>query len=313
MPSTFAAAATQVTSTFGLHDWLGLTVVGAIVSTVGAIFGILLKEFFFARSLEKWKQRQTLEQVYGRYRAPLLLAARELAYRLSEIAEHHPPVFLRAVVLDSNPDRLLRNSVDDPYFQRYKLLSTFYRLTALLGWIELYRQEITNLDSGDSAHSRRLEAAVELIRCDLAEGELNNATDWPEWRDAMIFREELRAIGEAMFEARGTTRTVMGYGSFCAKLGNDTEPRNPLTVAFVSLSNFFLDLEVDGRDFRHTRLRRLLIHTVDLMTLLERETVAWKLVEHRDKLSIKLTKEEEERDRVAGSPKLSGALERPGV
>jgi len=292
MTVALAASATQVTSVIDFHDWLGLAAVGAVVSTVGALLGILLKEFFFARSLERWKQRQTLEQVYARYRAPLELATRELAYRLAEIVKHYPPVFLRSAVLDANPDRLLRNSIDDPYFQRYKLLSTIYRIAALLGWVELYRQETTNLDSGDSAHSRSLEAAVELIRCDFADGQLNNAPDPWEWRDAIIFREELRALGDAMLEVRGTTRTVVGYASFCAQINNPAQSTESFVLVFRSLSNLLFDLETDGQDFRRTRLRWLLVHTVRLMTLLQRTPPVQKLAEQSEKIYLELRREE---------------------
>src|SRR5580765_5977083 len=60
------ASSTQID--VGWKAWLGLTVVAAIVSTVGALFGIFLKDYLFSRSLEQWKQRQTLEQLYQKYR-----------------------------------------------------------------------------------------------------------------------------------------------------------------------------------------------------------------------------------------------------
>lgn len=38
-----------------LKTWFGLTVLGAIVSTLGSLFGVVLKDYFFSRSLERWK------------------------------------------------------------------------------------------------------------------------------------------------------------------------------------------------------------------------------------------------------------------
>ena len=52
-----------------LKTWFGLTVLGAIVSTLGSLFGVVLKDYFFSRSFERWKQRQTLEQLYTCRRA----------------------------------------------------------------------------------------------------------------------------------------------------------------------------------------------------------------------------------------------------
>jgi hypothetical protein len=177
-----------------LKTWLGLTVIGSAVSTVGALLGILLKEYFFSRSFERWKQRQSLELLYQKYRDPLMLSARELASRTLEIVNDYPTVFLQASVLASHPKRQVKNSDEDRYFQRYKLLSTVYRFCAFLGWLELYRQEITYLHSRNNRHSRELERAIELVRADLADGQLNNAEDWDAWRDTLVFREELRGM-----------------------------------------------------------------------------------------------------------------------
>ena len=269
-----------------LKTWLGLTVIGSAVSTVGALLGILLKEYFFSRSFERWKQRQSLELVYQKYRDPLMLSARELASRTIEIVTDYPTVYLNSRVLASHPKRQVKNSNEDRYFQRYKLLSTVFRFCALLGWLELYRQEITYLHSGNNKRSRELERAIELVRADLADGQLNDAKDWEEWRDTLVFREELRGIGESMIEARGAMRTVIGYGRF-AELFDSDEVSSTQRWARVLL-NFLLDLEVERPDFRQTRLQRLVVHLVGLMVLLDKRSIETRLVEERDKLAKRL-------------------------
>lgn len=134
-----------------LKTWLGLTVVGSVVSTLGALFGILLKDYFFSRSFERWKQRQTLELLYQKYRDPLILSARELASRTVEIVDNYPTVFLKATVLASRPERQLDNSTKDPYFQRYKLVSTAYRFCAFLGgWNFIAKRLRTCIPAGAS-------------------------------------------------------------------------------------------------------------------------------------------------------------------
>src|SRR5471030_339762 len=131
-----------------IKTWMGLSVVGAAISTIGSVFGVIIKDYFFSRSFELWKQRQTLEQIYQKYRDPLLLSATELSSRLQEVLEHFPTVYLKESVLASRPEKQISNTLDDPYFQRHKLLSTAYRLCALLAWLELYRQEVTFLRLG---------------------------------------------------------------------------------------------------------------------------------------------------------------------
>lgn len=265
--------------------WLGLTVVASVISTVGALFGILLKDYFFSRSFERWKQRQTLEVLYQKYRDPLMLSTSELASRTCEIAKHYPTVYLSTEVFMSRPEKQIDNNIDDPYFRRYKLLSTSYRFCALFGWLELYRQEVTYLRSSSNRHSRQFERAVELIREDLADGQLNKADNWEEWRDTLVFREELRAIGESMIEAQGTTRTVIGYGRFVELLDSAT-PNSTQRWTHVLL-NFLLDLQAERPDFRRTRLERLVVHLVGLMTLLDHESIDEPLVLARNKWSTK--------------------------
>jgi hypothetical protein len=192
-----------------MTTWLGLAVVAAVVSTFGALLGVILKDYFFSRSFERWKQKQSLELLYQKYRDPLFLSASELASRVAELLYHYPAIYLSQEVLSLQPTKQLHNNIDDPYFQRYKLVSTIYRFCAFFGWLELYRQETTYLHSGDSKYSRSLECAVEMIRGDLADGQINGADDWEKWKDSLIFREELRAIGESMIETRGSTRAVM--------------------------------------------------------------------------------------------------------
>jgi hypothetical protein len=267
-----------------LKTWLKLTVVGAAISTFGALVGIVLKEYVFSRSFEKWKQRRTLEQLYQKFRDPLLLSARELASRSMEILDQYPTVYLRTNVLSLRPSRQIENSTDDPYFQHYKLVSTAYRFCAFLGWLELYRQEITFLHSGSNKHSRELEQAIGLIRADFADGQLNKAKNWLEWRDTLIFREELRAIGESMIESRGASRSIIGYGRFCELLeANDSSPTKKWSTVLL---NFVLDLETQRDDFRQIRLKRLLVHLVGLLELLEVASIEKHLVEARNRWSV---------------------------
>lgn len=270
-----------------LKTWLGFTVLGAIVATVGSLLGVVIKDYFFARSLESWKQRQILDQIYQKYRDPLLLSARELASRIAEILDHFPTVYLTEEVRSSRPLKQVANTTEDPYFRHYKLLSTAYRLSAFLAWVELYRQELTFLHYGNNRRAKELEDVVGLIRSDLADGQLNQAKDWEKWRDTLIFREELRAIGESLILERGATRTVMGYGCYCGYLESEVS-NTTQRWSMVSL-NFLLELENTGKDFRQTRLKRLFVHLVDLMRLIGDNSVAPDLDEAHARLKKEIT------------------------
>jgi len=265
-----------------IETWLGFSIVGALVSAVGALLAVAIKDYFFARSFEKWKQKRTVEQLYQRYRDPVFLSACELATRLMELDNNYPTTYLHSEVLSSTPDRQIHNSLEDPYFKKHKLLSSIYRLAAFLGWLELYRQEVTYLRSNQNRHSKSLENAVNFIRSDLADGQLNDAKDWPSWRDTLIFRDELRAIGEAMLENRGTSRAVIGYGHFLGAF--ESESKNAIKRWAPVVSNFLLDLQPNQKDFRKIRVKKLIVHLVDLMKLLEPKRLESRLLTKRKQL-----------------------------
>src|SRR5436305_520311 len=117
---------------------LEFTVLAAVVTTAGNLFATVLKDFLFARSFEKWKARQSLRQVYLKIRDPLLLATLELVNRIAEITFESSVNFLEKSLLETSPPFMTKNSADDKYYQRYKFVSTIYRLCSWLGWIELY-------------------------------------------------------------------------------------------------------------------------------------------------------------------------------
>jgi hypothetical protein len=213
-----------------------------------------LREFIFVRSFERWKERRSLQVVYQRYRDPIVLSGLDLLSRVMEIRRNYPARYLRSELLGQRPAQFRKNVSDDPYFQRYKLVSTIYRLSAFLGWLELYRREVTFLDTGRRRDNRELERLFEDIRRDLADGQLNQAPDRIEWSDYLIFREEQRAVGAAMITDVGAQRMVMGYGDFRV-LFDDAETAE-LPWWLRTTANFLLDLG-DKRDFRQVRLERL--------------------------------------------------------
>ena len=55
----------------------------------------MLKDFIFARALEKWKARQQLRQIYLKVRDPLLLATTELVSGIGEITLNLEPRLLQ--------------------------------------------------------------------------------------------------------------------------------------------------------------------------------------------------------------------------
>jgi hypothetical protein len=248
-------------------DWseiLGLSVIGAAVTTIGTLAGLFLKEVVFVRSFERWKARRLLEDASRKYREPIALAAIELCNRLSDVCDDYPPTYLMTDVLSVEISGSPENSANDPHYQRYRLVSTVYRLCALLGWIELYRQDTTFLEPNEADPVRRVDESIFAIRSDLADGQLNTAPDWSRWYDALLFREEQRAIGECMIVGTVGNRGVMGYAQFSSLYPADV--LSDQTRWIRAAAGFVVDPR-DEKDFRMVRMQRLIVHLVDLVEL----------------------------------------------
>jgi len=231
----------------------------------------VLKDFIFARALEKWKARQQLRQIDLKFCEPLLLAATELVNRICEITFESPVNFLEPRLLQIQPTRMTANSAHDEYFQRYKFISTLYRLCAWLGWVELYRQDVAFLDSGRQKTKADFEHHVNAMRSSLADGHLNNAEDWLDWTDSLIFREEQRAIGEFMLDLN--RRAVLGYGSFHEKfiVAGSCPTNQWIGVATNFLSELKSVPGAAARDCRRARCLLAVKHGVSLIECLNED------------------------------------------
>lgn len=125
---------------------LGLTVLGAIVTTSGSLLALYIKEFVATRWLERWKARQTLLGVYRRYQLPIFLAAEELSGRLYGLSRDSNDREERDIGLDilRNPARREQHAGVSEHYLGYRFVSNIYRLCSFLGWVELYRRDIGN-------------------------------------------------------------------------------------------------------------------------------------------------------------------------
>jgi len=267
---------------------LGLSAIGTLITVAGSFIATWLTSYVFVRSFEKWKARQALFNVYCRYRDPIILAALELCHRMDEILKDYSPSFLNSDNLKQQIKFMTIYTAEDLYFQQYKLISTIYRFCAFLGWLELYRQEVTFLDSGRNRVNLRLESCINHIREDLADGQINMADDWNHWKDGLIFREEQRAIGDAMICGTGQSRSIMGYGSFYKLLDTTSG-----TIAFTWIEivqEFLCNHGTHQQDFREARFRRLVVHLIDLIELLDHDKMTDKMKKCRFEQTEKLEK-----------------------
>lgn len=260
-----------------LKDWLGLTVLAALIGVIGSLIALYVKEFIANRSFEHWKALQSLEAVYDRYRRPICTAAEELsgrcyinAFRIEPWRIHIGVDYLSNSHIEDN-----KTAKVDSRFYRYKLLSDSYRLCCFFGWIELYRRDVGLMNVNKTEHGRRLEVCIKNIRSDVADGQRNYHQNWREWRDALIFREEQRAIAHRMI-SDAPAMGLIDFGTFCEIVAREIESKGA-DKWFLKAVEFFSNLS-DDRDFRITRMKFLVLHLAELRELLQPGSV---IEEHR--------------------------------
>jgi len=245
------------------------TVVAAIVTTCGTLLGLFLKDFLFVFYFDKLKEKKTLAKVSKKYKDPILLSSAELLRRIIDYIDNYEMMskYSTINVLFDKSEKMTSNYANDLYFQKYKLTSTLYRFCSFFGWLELYRQEITFLDSHSKSKSSEALNIISRIREAIADGQLNDNDDWENWHDTLIFREELRSIGEGMIENSKDQRIVLGYGKFQSMIKNYEVTKEPLWLNPAIY--FFTDFKKD-KDFRTKRFLLLKQALLDLIKCLDK-------------------------------------------
>lgn len=242
----------------------GFALAGAGIGTVG---GHVLREWLLKRPLHGLRTRRALEDAHRKYRDPIVLAALELSSRLIQICRDYPPDYLDSEILETVPRTSPGGDgpANDIWMHRYTVESTVYRLCALLGWLEIYRQAVAQLDIRELDISQKLDRAIFTIRADMADVPGNLHPNAEGWHDVRLMREEQRAIGEAMIVDNSGERTVLGYGEFCRLM---VEPDVVGRSRWLRVAGSLLLDPKLTMDFRLMRLQRMVVHLVDLVGML---------------------------------------------
>ena len=271
-----------------LATFLTFSVIAALITTFGNLLALYLKDILAVRSFEKWKARQALLAAYRKYKEPLFLSAYELSNRLDRLSyskDSQEEYGRKIDTLYFKHKGKPKNDVTDPYYLKYRLSSNIYRLCSFLYWLEHYREDIVFLDSGQTERNRQLELCLDEIRDDLAGGRINNRTDWQSWKDVLIFKEEQRAIGAQMTNAKGN---LIDYATFMNILENkENLEKNRWIYRAVE---FFLEL-TSSKDFRVVRMKMLVVHLTQLMALLGERPLDTHILSRSSALEADLQKE----------------------
>lgn len=136
----------------------------AFIAAVGALLGVLLKDFIFKYLEERRASKRSRQEIYQKYARPLLNATETFMWRLNETLRI--PGRGRYLLLDGFPTPTNRHAS----FGLYKKVSTIYRLAALLGWMQALRRELSQLEPHKGTTQAELEAAIRGFQKALADG-----------------------------------------------------------------------------------------------------------------------------------------------
>ncbi|MBM0233870.1 hypothetical protein JNW91_19650 [Micromonospora sp. STR1_7] len=245
---------------------MGPEVVIAAVSAVVALISVAVTyrtALVTHRLQDEARNREKVElaeDLFRRYRVPLLSSAESLQSRLHNVLSRD---FLHAYLHDGD--------AEDRYYVRH---NTVYVLAEHLAWLEVLRREQRFLDLDSVKSTKELFAAIQRIHHPLATDGLPGPF--------RVFRGHQRAIGEVMLHrvetSDGTVTDVLGYAAFCHRL--ETDP------GFASWFNRLLaevdDVEAGGRR-GNERLVLLQNELVALIELLDPRG-EWLPLEHRERL-----------------------------
>lgn len=156
-----------------MHEWIVSLLDGASPSFVGAVSGIgafLGSTFLKDVLIQVWRDRRAdraadrssqaeAVDVFRNYSDPMLMAAISLFWRINELKNM------------LGRGGYLKRGLDGDEFDKYKFVSTVYRLASFLGWIRAYKKEVVYFSHHDDGVLASLTSALNEFEADLASGE----------------------------------------------------------------------------------------------------------------------------------------------
>ena len=129
----------------------------ALIAAAVTVVGVLLRDLVSATLSHRREQRRSELALFQSYARPIAEASTSLFWRLDEI-----------LTSPRSPHYLVDPTTE---FERYKLLSTYYRLAALLGWIQGFRRELQYLPVPKREQIEPLKEALRSLERSLADGQ----------------------------------------------------------------------------------------------------------------------------------------------
>src|SRR4051812_37012333 len=104
-----------------MDKYFGFTVIAAIVTTIGSLIALFIKDFLFVKYFDELKEKRSLKKVAQHYKDPILLTASELSRRLDQSLKNKQiaiNTFKKEVLFDKSKYMTLTTN-QDKYYLKY--------------------------------------------------------------------------------------------------------------------------------------------------------------------------------------------------
>lgn len=132
-----------------------LFIIGLSITLLSSLIAALVTNYLQKKRTDSVRKLEDLKTA-KKYAKPILESLISFGYRLREI-------------FSSRHSFLLDTSASNK-FNEYKLISTFYRFCAVLGWIRAYRKEHLYFDFHEDDFSKQVDNAISRFQSHIADG-----------------------------------------------------------------------------------------------------------------------------------------------
>nr|BCD33706.1 hypothetical protein [Streptomyces violaceusniger] len=141
-----------------IEVWRPMAILLQVFISAGVAILIFVLGEVFIRQRARQAKKESIEATYQKYAEPLMLSASQLFWRLDEVFN------------PGGAGYYLQGHEHHVRYERYKTLSTLYRMASLLGWIRALRRELVFIRGSNPAVVKDLDGALESYASALADG-----------------------------------------------------------------------------------------------------------------------------------------------
>lgn len=195
---------------------------------------------------------------------PIYFSSRDLFYRLDSLIKNdgdfdYARFRYRDIWRNYPPEKREAHAYDDDYVIYHKFKSTLYRISSLIGWLEIYRRNVIMIDRGESKRVEKFMGRIAYLNTWLSDVRILD-DNLPTQPDFTLMRDEIRGIGALVIDSE-TRSSVIDFGKFEESFDReDNFFRN-----ISNLRHYFVDIHTESNKRKKIRLIGIALAVYDIM------------------------------------------------